>query len=431
VRIRPEFEREIRSNRTRFAGAGIREVDGERAAHGVPLPASSGSFPEDRGIASESPWDQNSSAAACEIVIGAPSFWQRAAADIASARKRVLVQALTFEGDATGQAVAAALQQTRARDRRVLVDDFSRVVVSDRFVLSLHFLASASFRAEVRATGDMFRALVAGGVGVRRTNPIAGRVYRYGLRNHKKLIVADDVAYIGGVNFSDHNFAWHDLMLRIEGAGAADFLASDFDATWESRAAFAKARFGDLGLYALDGCHNAAGFADLFEAIARAERRIDVVSPYLSFPFAEALGAAARRGVAVDVLAPSSNNKPMVRHYLLDAARRLGFALRLVPEMFHLKAMLIDGRLLVLGSSNFDFPSYYSMEEYLAVVEEPRLIEAFRDTVLRPLRAASVSADGLRSPLWHVLRSRLVLQMGRAVVAGIGRTPRSAAEWPR
>jgi cardiolipin synthase len=395
----------------------------------VPLPVSSGSFTEDQEIASASPADQKPSAAACEVLIGASRFWERAAADIASARRRVLVQAMTFEGDTTGQAVAAALQKSQARERKVLVDDYSRVVVSDRFVLSPHYLASASFRAEVRATGDMFRALAAGGVGVRRTNPVAGKVYRYGLRNHKKLIVADEVAYIGGVNFSDHNFAWHDLMLRIEGAGPADFLADDFGATWESRAAFAEARFGPVGLYALDGRHNAAGFADLFEAIARAERRIDVVSPYLSFPFAEALGAAGRRGVVVEVLAPSANNKPMVRHYLLDAARRLGFALRLVPGMFHLKAMLIDGRLLVLGSSNFDFPSYYSMEEFLALIEEPGVIDTFRDTVLRPLRAASTCADGLRSPLWHVLRSRLVLGMGRAIVAGIGRSPRSAAEW--
>jgi cardiolipin synthase len=363
-------------------------------------------------------------------VVGPTAFWERAAADIGTARERVLVQAMTFEGDATGRAVAAALQQSPARDRRVLVDDYSRVVVSDRFVLSPHYMASASFRAEVRATGEMFRALAAGGVGVRRTNPIAGRLYRYGLRNHKKLIVADRVAYIGGVNFSDHNFAWHDLMLRIEGAGPADFLAADFHATWESRAGLSRARFGDLSLYALDGRHNAGGFADLFQAIAGAERRIDVVSPYLSFPFAEALGAAARRGVSVEVLSPSANNKPMVRHYLLDAARRLGFALQLVPEMFHLKAMLIDDRLLVLGSSNFDFPSYYSMEEFLAVVEEPGLIDTFRDSVLRPLRAASTPADGLRSPLWHVLRSRLVLQMGRAVVAQVGRAPRSAVEWP-
>ncbi|MEA3064350.1 MAG: hypothetical protein QOJ27_789, partial [Sphingomonadales bacterium] len=74
--------------------------------------------------------------------------------------------------------------------------------------------------------------------------------------------------------------------------------------------------------------------------------------------------------------------------------------------------------------------SYYSMEEFLAVVEEPGLIDTFRDSVLRPLRAASTPADGLRSPLWHVLRSRLVLQIGRAVVAQVGRAPRSAVEWP-
>jgi cardiolipin synthase len=364
-------------------------------------------------------------------VVGPAAFWERAAADIAAARERVLVQAMTFEGDASGQAVAEALKHSAARDRRVLVDDYSRVVVSDRFVLSPHYLANAAFRAEVRATGEMFRALAAGGVGVRRTNPIAGRLHRYGLRNHKKLIVADQVAYIGGVNFSDHNFAWHDLMLRIEGTGPADFLAADFDATWESRAGLSHERFGDLRLYALDGRHNARGFQDLFHAVAGAERRIDVVSPYLTFPFAEALGAAARRGVSIEVLTPNANNKPMVRHYLVDAARRLGFALRLVPDMFHLKAMMIDDRLLVLGSSNFDFPSYYSMEEYLALIADPGLIGAFRDTVLRPLRASSISADGLRPPFWHALRSRLVLAMARAAVARVGRAPRSAVEWTK
>jgi cardiolipin synthase len=363
--------------------------------------------------------------------MGPAEFWERAAADIAAARERVLVQALTFEGDSTGQAVAMALHKSAARDRRVLVDDFSRVVVSDRFVLSPHYLTSAAFRSEVRATHEMFRGLAAQGVGVRRTNPIGGRVHRYGLRNHKKLIVADGVAYIGGVNFSDHNFAWHDLMLRIEGEGPADFLAADFQATWESRAGLSQARFGELSLYALDGRHNPAGFADLFAAIAGAGRRIDVVSPYLSFPFAEALGAAARRGVAVELISAGANNKPMVRHYLLDAARRLGFALRLVPEMFHLKGMLIDERLLVLGSSNFDFPSYYSMEEHLALVEEPGLVGAFKDAVLGPLREASTAADDLRSPLWHVLRSRLILGMGGAIVSHMGPTPRSAVDWSR
>ncbi|MBV8687431.1 MAG: phosphatidylserine/phosphatidylglycerophosphate/cardiolipin synthase family protein [Alphaproteobacteria bacterium] len=364
-----------------------------------------------------------------DLLLGAQAFWTRAEADILAARRRVLVQAMTFEGDSAGLAVAAAVRRSRAGDRRILVDDYTRVVVSDRFVLSPHYLASPAFRAEVGSTRAMFRSLRDEGVGVRTTNPIAGRLPRYGLRNHKKLIVADNVAYIGGVNFSDHNFAWHDLMLRIEARGPAGFLAEDFDATWRSRSTFRTASFDGLDLYALDGRRNPSGFADLLRAIAGAERRIDVVSPYLSSPFVEALGAAARRGVRVELVAPLANNKPMVRHFLLDRAPKLGLHLRLVPGMFHLKGMLIDERRLALGSSNFDFPSYYSMEEYLALIDEPALVETFVERVLRPMRGEAVDAGRLRPSPWHVLRSRIVLSLGRAVVSHVGRNRRTAVEW--
>jgi cardiolipin synthase len=364
-----------------------------------------------------------------QLLTGSAAFWARAASDIEAARERVLVQAMTFEGDAAGQAVAAAVRGSRALERRILVDDYTRVVVSDQFVKTPRYLSSRALREEVRATRAMFRSLKAAGVGVRTTNPIAGRLPRYGVRNHKKLIVADRVAYVGGVNFSDHNFSWHDLMLRIEDPTAADFLAADFEATWESRSAFRKGEFGPLTLYALDGRTNREGFADLFAAIAAAKTRIEIVSPYFSFPFLERLGEAAARGVEVELIAPLGNNKPMVRHYLFQAAPKAGIRLRLSPGMFHLKAMLIDDRLLVLGSSNFDFPSYYSMEEYLAFLTDPALIAAFRAEVLEPLAAGGVTGDPPRSPWWHRARSSLVLQMGRGVVSVMGRMPRSAVDW--
>jgi cardiolipin synthase len=366
---------------------------------------------------------------AYQLFVGSDAFWARAASDIEAAGTRVLVQAMTFEGDSAGQSVARAVRSSGAPDRRILVDDYTRVVVSDCFVKSPRYLADRSFRREVRATRGMFRDLKAGGVGVRTTNPIAGRLPRYGVRNHKKLIVADGVAYVGGVNFSDHNFAWHDLMLRIEDPAAADFLAADFDATWESRSAFRKAEFGPLTLYALDGRTNREGFADLFAAIASARERIEIVSPYLSFPFVERLGDAAARGVEVELVAPLGNNKPMVRHYLFQAAPKAGIRLRLSPGMFHLKAMLIDDRLLVLGSSNFDFPSYYSMEELLAFLTDPALIADFRAEVLEPLAAGAVAGDPPRSAWWHRARSNLILQMGRRVVSVMGRMPRSAVDW--
>jgi cardiolipin synthase len=362
------------------------------------------------------------------LLVGSDSFWKRAAEDIGRARSRVLVQAMTFEGDAAGRGVADAVRRSAAADRRVLVDDYSRVVVSDHFVLSPHYLSSRAFRAEVKATRAMFSALAAAGVGVRVTNPIDGRLPRYGLRNHKKLIVADDVAYIGGFNFSDHNFAWHDLMLRIEAPGPAAFLAEDFDATWRGEAELREARFGGLRLCALDGRTNARGFAPLFEAIEAARAHICVVSPYLSFPFIEALAGAARRGIDVELLTPLGNNKPMVRAYLLDAARRAGFRIGLMRDMSHLKGMLIDRRLLVLGSTNFDFPSYYSLEEHMALIEDAGLVADFEAQVLAPIRASLLPIP-YKPPLLEVLRGRTILRMGEAVVKVMGSSPRTAIDW--
>ena len=360
-----------------------------------------------------------------ELLVGSETFWRRAESDLAAAGSRALVQALTFEGDATGLAVAEAMKRSPARDRRILVDDFTRMVVNDSFVRSPRYLTDPAFRAEVRATAGMFRTLEECGVGVRITNPLRGNPLVYGLRNHKKLIVADDVAYIGGLNFSDHNFDWHDMMLRIEGRQAADFLASDFQSTWQGDARLKHLSSGDLDLSCLDGRTNDAGFVPLFEAIDRATRGIVVVSPYLSFPFIDHLGAAARRGIAVEVLTPLPNNKPLVQNYLLAACERAGVAVRLTAEMSHLKAMLIDDSLLVLGSSNFDFPSYYSMEEYLALVRSPALAKAFEAEVLVPMRAGAVAP--FRPRPRQILASRFLMGLAGLVVKRIGRARRGAA----
>jgi cardiolipin synthase len=363
------------------------------------------------------------------LLVGSEKFWRSAASDLAAAKCRILVQAMTFEGDATGLAVAETLGSSQAADRRVLVDDFTRMVVSDRFVRSPHFLTDTAFRAEVRATGRMFRDLAACGVGVRTTNPLRGNPFRYGLRNHKKLIVADDVAYIGGLNFSDHNFAWHDMMLRIEGREAASFLAADFQSTWDGDARLERGSFGDMDLSCLDGRSNAIGFHPLLEMIAAARRQITVVSPYLSFPFIDHLGAASRRGLSVEVLTPLPNNKAVVRNYLLAACERAGLSVRLTQEMSHLKAMLLDEEILALGSSNFDFPSFYSLEEFLALIRNPGLIASFQAEVLAPMRASALAVGAFRPRAYEKLASRIVMRLAGLGVRGLSGARRSATDF--
>ncbi|HEY2734502.1 MAG TPA: phospholipase D-like domain-containing protein, partial [Polyangiales bacterium] len=283
-----------------------------------------------------------------ELLVGSEAFWKRAREDIARARERVLVQAMTFEGDRTGVAVAAAIEASGAPLRRVLVDSYSRYVVSDKFVFSPLARRDRAFRDEVRETFDMFRRLERQGAGVVFTNPIGPFGIRIAARNHKKLLVMDDVAYLGGINFSDHNFAWHDLMLRCEDRAIADHLSLDFDRTFDRKERPYEASFPGIDIYSLSGAGNDLLFARLVERIDRARERIDVFSPYLTFPFAEVLARARKRGVAVRLFTPQANNKGIVRDYLLWAAERFSFEVLLYARMSHLKAMLIDDRELVL-----------------------------------------------------------------------------------
>ena len=326
------------------------------------------------------------------LMVGAPEFWSALEQDIRAASSSVLVQALTFEGDAAGTALARALFSRPDLDRRVLVDSFTRFVQKDRFLYSPGALADPALRSARRQTTRMIAGLRAAGVDVRFTNPVGPLMQRVAARNHKKLVIVDGrIAYIGGINFSDHNFAWHDLMLRIECDAAAEFLTRDFVATQERRPVYRNARFDRVELHCMDGRSNEKAFERIRELIADARESIFVESPYLSFPVCGWLRDAVRRGTRVTVLSPAQNNREFLRHYITWEAARSGFDLRLYQGMTHLKAMLVDGAALVLGSTNFDYLSYRTQEEIFAVVDDEPLIADFADRIMQPDLARSAA----------------------------------------
>ena len=361
-----------------------------------------------------------------ELLVGADPFWRRAAEDCARASRRLLVEVMTFEGDSVGQRIAADIASSPARDRRVIVDGYSRVVLSDQWVRWPMARMTDTLRAEKRATQAMFDGLSAAGVGVRVTNPVDWFLANYPARNHKKLIIADDVAYLGGINFSEHNFSWRDFMIRIEGAEAVDFLAADFQATWNGAPRATALDLEGLRLVTMDGRTNRRFLAEVSGLIQRARREIVVLSAYLTFPYARPLGQAARRGVAVRLITPWANNKPLLRDYLLDFARRHRFEVRLLPDMSHLKGLLIDGETLVVGSCNFDFAGHAAEEELAAIIREPSLIEAFRREIIDPAAEAAVGT-GEVTPL-NGLQARAKLRIANLVAVAARGSKRQAVE---
>lgn len=350
-----------------------------------------------------------------ELLVDSASFWARLQADIAAARNRVYVQTLSFEGDSVGRTLAEAMIASPAADKRIVVDHYTRFVLSDKFLYSPRNLFDADLRRENKATSAMIADLNTRGVAVRFVNPVGPALCRFAYRNHKKIIVVDDrISYIGGVNFSDHNFHWHDMMLRIDRKEATAFLAGDFLTSWEGRHFGGSADFEDMRLISLDGRHNADAFRPVFELIDGATESIYVQSPYLSFPFCDHLHEARRRGVAVTVVTPETNNKKAVEGYIRWEAARCNFDLWLYPDrLTHLKAMLIDGKYLIAGSSNFDYFSYHFEQETMAIITDPDFIDVFVSRVVEPDRAVSRLAINETAPSSGYFRRLQLLTAGR------------------
>jgi cardiolipin synthase len=336
-----------------------------------------------------------------ELLIDFSEFWARLSEDIHSARRSVFIQTFAFEGDPVGKQLSDALLSSAAPDKRILADSFTRIVLSDRFRYAPANVFDENLREEARETAAMMRELKGSGVEIRFTNPYGLSPRRLLSRNHKKLIVLDDAtAYIGGINFSEHNAAWHDMMLRVEDETVAAFLREDFVATWNGHDSVTRRQFDGIEFFTADGRANRAAFQRLLDLIDAARLSIFVESPYVTFPFYERLRAATRRGVAVRIVTPEHNNWGFFANYARLESARSGIDLRLFPGgMSHLKAMLIDGESLIAGSSNFDYLSYRIHQELLAVITIPEIVADFTERVMAPDLANARSVECTASTL--------------------------------
>ncbi|MEX2178002.1 MAG: phosphatidylserine/phosphatidylglycerophosphate/cardiolipin synthase family protein [Gemmatimonadaceae bacterium] len=320
-----------------------------------------------------------------KLLVDSDEFWSVLSADIRSAQDAVYIQTLSFEGDRVGTALVDALDGSACHDRRILVDAYTRVIQNDRFLYSPASLFDRELRAEVRATSRLIERARERGIGVQFTNPMGPLLVRLPARNHKKMMVIDDrVCYLGGLNFSEHNFAWHDLMVRIEDPAIAAFLKQDFLSTWAGDDVPRTGMFPGIDVHCCDGRTNAGVFQRVFDCMEAARESIFVESPYLTSPFCEKLAEARRRGVRVTIVSPEANNHTPMKKYIIRESRRHDFDLRLYQgRMTHLKAMLVDDRWLIVGSSNFDVLSYYLHQETVAIVTDPDLIADFQERVMR------------------------------------------------
>ncbi|UYN96666.1 MAG: PLDc N-terminal domain-containing protein [Enhydrobacter sp.] len=203
------------------------------------------------------------------------------------------------------------------------------------------------------------------------------------LRNHRKVLVVDGcVGFTGGINIGDENLLTsrpahpvRDTHFRLEGpvveqlveAFLHDWQFTTEEALREDDWFSAIEPTGTLSARVVtsgpDEDMERIEFVTL-HAISCARQSIRVVTPYFLPPdvLTTALGLAAMRGLAVDIVLPERSN-----HAVLDWARRVpirnlleaGCRVRLLPPPFdHSKLMTIDDSWSLIGSANWDTRSF-------------------------------------------------------------------------
>ncbi len=325
-----------------------------------------------------------------QVLVGADRFMAALSHRAHLAEDSLYVQAMTFEGDAAGERLIELMIDSPAKDKRLIVDSFSKVVVSDHFVFGAKYFVDRDFREEIKNTKTLIRLAESHGIRVKFVNPTGFLLTKYPLRNHKKMMIVDgQFSFLGGINFSDHNFAWHDMMVEFDDRPIGDVLNQDFRATWDGKNQSSKIDLGENHLYFFNAINSRSLYEEFFELVRNAQKSITVISPYISEPLLPVLAEASSKGVEVKIISPENNNKGLFNDYLVSQSSKGFFKLLHHPGMFHLKAIMIDESKLVFGSSNYDLISYHFEQEVVIVSENKKLLMDFNCEILEPMKSAS------------------------------------------
>jgi cardiolipin synthase len=305
---------------------------------------------------------------------------------IAGATTSLKVLMYMFNADEAGDAVRNALDAAACRgvDVKLLIDGFGSA-------------APHPFLEMLRRSGGDYCVF----------NPTYGR--RYLVRNHQKIIVADErVAIIGGANIDETYLTdsgpehWRDLWLRIEGPEAAT--ASRY---CDSLFRWAKRKHSSLrSLRRMTGEFSEwrgplqwkfSGPLSLrnswWRSIGRDIRRareLEMIFAYFAPTGAmiRRIGSVGRRGSARLIMAAKSDNTATVaaaRHSYGRLLRRDVQIFEYRPAKLHTKLVIVDD-VVYIGSSNFDYRSFYLNLEVMLRIHDAGFASAMRASFDRELQ---------------------------------------------
>jgi cardiolipin synthase A/B len=315
--------------------------------------------------------------------------------DIDAAQHHVHVTMYIFVDDRTGRRVGEAL--ARAAQRGVRVRVLADAIGSRRFFATLGpWLAERGVSVQAALP----------------TGAIRRKIFRFDVRNHRKLIIIDGrIGHIGSRNMVNADYGnvelgpCRELMVRTCGPIVLQLQLSfledwhlQTDEVLEGDNLFPEPQpCGPHVMQALPSgpMYPSAPVRDVaVAAIHAAHDRVLLTMPYFIPDEASllALRLAAARGVRVDLIASHKSDNMLAR-----AAGRAYFAelladgvrVHIHPNRFiHTKALTVDHGLAMIGSANFDHRSFRLNMETNLLVYSPPLVSQIVEVQERYIRSA-------------------------------------------
>ncbi|MBU1755397.1 MAG: phosphatidylserine/phosphatidylglycerophosphate/cardiolipin synthase family protein [Alphaproteobacteria bacterium] len=257
---------------------------------------------------------------------------------------------------------------------------------------------------------------------------------RYLIRNHQKMVIADDArAMFGGFNIQDDYFAppeengWNDLGITLEGsavAGLVEWFDRLVDWTDGDAASFKRIRRAvrhwdwaqGEGLRWLVGgpTRGLSGWAACVGRDLDRGKRLDMFMAYFSPPkrLLRRIGRIAQAGEARLVMAGKSDSNATLGatrslyHYLLHKRAEI---YEFTPCKLHTKLIVLDDA-VYLGSANFDMRSLFINLEIMLRIEDAALAERMREFIATHAAASERITPELhqeRATPWNRIRWNL------------------------
>lgn len=283
---------------------------------------------------------------------------------------------------------------------------------------------------------ELIQRMTAAGVMVERFRPVVRwKFWETDHRTHRKILIVDNqIAFTGGVGIAAewegdarNPEEWRDTHFRIEGPAALRLKAS-FLTDWRDTGhaidptdvdVEPPPEAGGIDAAVIDGSAQ-IGFDDaelaLEALVAGAQQRIVIQTPYLNPTVAmqELMIEALERGVDVDIMIPGPHIDKRISGVmaeemyvpLVESGARVWIY---QPTMMHVKAMLVDGSVALIGSINVNRRSVEKDEEVAVAIFDRQLTRTlehhFREDLDKCIPAEPDVAD---TPLRRRLAAKLL-----------------------